>query len=92
MAYWIMQPHGLIEPMPAPLISIDGIGAIEMIDDRIRVYLYEEEMALDGSSATSQKIVRAKVFGRIATLPMIVGQLAMCLAPRQSGSKPTLVP
>lgn len=78
MCAWIVAPvANLVEPVMAPEIYVDGIGAIEYNKGSVRVYLTAEQLPVEGGAA--QHIVGAKIIGPLSSLPMIIGQLAMCM-------------
>jgi len=101
MAFWVVPPVGLIEPVPAPEFYIDRIAAIELIGADARVYLASEHLSLEVEGATPQNIVSVKVRGPLLQLPIILAQLVSCLVPTRidtipargppEGSKPFLV-
>lgn len=88
MAFWVVPPvANLVEPVIAPEIYVDGIGAIEFNNGSVRVYLTAEQLQVDGDVA--QHVVGAKIIGLVSNLPMIIGQLAMCMiARRDEPAKP----
>lgn len=80
MSAWILAPSGLFEPVPAPEIYVDGIGAIETIGSgNVRVHLIQEQMPLEIAAGAPQKIVVAKIIGPVMNIPGVIGQLAQCL-------------
>lgn len=80
MSGWIIPPHGLIEPVPAPEIYCDGIGAIERLDHgTICVHFVREHLPLEGGAP--QRVVVAKLFRPMEGVAYSIGQLAQCLAP-----------
>jgi hypothetical protein len=80
MVAWILPPNGLIEPVPAPEIYVDGIGAIELLTPgTVRVHLIAEQLPIESPVGIPQKVVVVKVVGPMLNLPMTIGQLAMAL-------------
>jgi hypothetical protein len=79
MTAWIVPPVGLIEPVVAPEFYVDGIGAIEMVGNCVRIYLVTEQMPLE-ASGNPQKIVSVKIIGPLPNVPGVIGQLAQCLS------------
>lgn len=80
MSRWIIAPSGLIEPVPAPEIFIDGIGAIEaMPGGNLRYYLIQKQLPIESAAADPQKIVVVKVVGPLVNVPIYIGQLATCV-------------
>jgi hypothetical protein len=53
MSRWILPPvAGLIEPVLAPQFTVDGIGAIELLNDHeIRISMFERQMAIEAARA-----------------------------------------
>ena len=79
-ATWVVAPSGLIEPVMAPEVYVDGIGAIELIDSgNIRIHLVCEQLPLEAACGVPQKVVVAKIVGPVLNVPLVIGQLAMCL-------------
>lgn len=102
MTQWIVQPSGLIEPVPAPEFYIDGIGAIELFGACVRMHLFSHQMPLEGGNSPAQKVVMVKIIRPVNTLPCSIGQVAKCLfadgvpiteipGPYGPGCKPQLV-
>lgn len=87
MSFWIVPPvANLAEIAIAPEIHIDGVGAIEFINGSIRLYLYADQLPLEGGAP--QKMVAAKLIGPVTALPMIIGQLALCMVADHKGMPP----
>ena len=95
MRGWIIAPSGLIEPVPAPEIYVDGIGAIEAVGGGdLRYYLVQEQLPIEGELHVLQKVVVAKIIAPHANVPFHIAQLAQCIAPDISvapSGKPRLV-
>ena len=54
---WIIPPvKGLVDPYAAPVIKVDGIGAVRFRDGEVTVYYYETEPSLHGGE--DQAVVR----------------------------------
>lgn len=67
MPRWLMPPvEGLIEPIPAPEIYVDDIGAIEIRDGIVRIYSYAEELSLHGGPPL--RVVKLIVRGPLKTM------------------------
>jgi hypothetical protein len=45
---WIIPPTGLIEPVTAPVIWVDGIGAIDVSNNVLTTYYYAAKPSLCG--------------------------------------------
>lgn len=82
MSRWIIAPTGLIEPVPAPEIFVDGIGAIEAIGGgNLRYYLIQKQLPIERAVENPQKIIVAKIVGPLGNVPTYIGQLATCVWP-----------
>ena len=89
MCAWIVPPaEGLCEPVIAPEIVADGIGAVEYNNGQIRLYLYAEQMELGGRTEVPSKVITVKIVGPLSNVPAAIGQLARCLILRG----PSIVP
>lgn len=75
MPLWVMPPiAGLIEPVPAPEIYIDGIGAIEIADHMARMFLYAEELSIAGGETC--RIVKVIIRRPAKNVAQAIGCLA----------------
>lgn len=80
MRGWIIAPSGLIEPVPAPEILVDGIGAIEAIGGgELRYHLVQEQMPIETATALAQRVVVVKIVAPASIVPLTIGQLAQCV-------------
>lgn len=80
MRGWIIAPTGLIEPVPAPEILFDGIGAIEVIGGGdLRFYLVQEQLPLEAVAIIPQNVVVAKLVAPASIVTFTIGQLAQCV-------------
>lgn len=80
MSVWIMPPvAGLIEPALAPEIVADGIGAIEQCGGNVRIFLFKDELSLDPIAKIASRVVSARIFSPLVTVPECIGRLATAL-------------
>src|SRR5690348_5931519 len=87
---WVVPPiAGLVELNVAPEIVAEGIGAIAVKNGRVTIYLYDEQMPLDGSVEEPMRVVTGKIVGELNNLPACLAQLALCLVRKRS---PGIVP
>ena len=99
MCAWIVPPTpGVIEPSIAPEFFVDDIGAIEITNGIIRIYLVADQSLVEAKSAPPQRIVRCKIVGPVLSVPMAIGKLALCMVrgerahpPPDDGPWPRLV-
>lgn len=77
---WIIPPvSGLIETAAVPEFFVDGIGAIELTNGNIRLYLFSDQLPLDSRDTTRTHVVALKLVGPLSNVPQCIGQLASCL-------------
>lgn len=87
MPLWVMPPiAGLIEPVPAPEIYIDGIGAIEVAGGMARVFLYAEELSISGGETSL--IVKAIIRRPVKNVGQAIGSLASLAHAELTGIMP----
>lgn len=81
MCAWVVPPvAGLVELNIAPEIVAEGIGAIAVKNGRVTIYLYDEQMPLDGAEGGKpMPVVTGKIVGELANVPSCVAKLALCL-------------
>lgn len=71
---WVVPPvDGLVENSLAPIIWVDGIGAISLIDDVVVMHYFAKRDSLsgDGTEKTVELIVKKSVRRFIADLCVV---------------------
>jgi hypothetical protein len=80
MTQWIMPPSGLIEPVPAPEIRCDRIGALQRLPNgEFRVHLVRDQLPLEDADAEPQGLVVGHIDFPALIIPDAIGLLARCL-------------
>lgn len=80
MCAWVVPPvAGLIELNVAPEIIAEDIGAIAVKNGRVTIYLYNEQMPLEGGEQQPMRVVSGKIVGELANVPSCLAKLALCL-------------
>lgn len=90
MSRWIIEPDGLIEPVPAPEIRCNRIGAIQVLDgDEFCVHLVRDQLLIEDMNAPPQAIVVGHIIGPAVGIPEAISYLAQCLwLPRRLAQPP----
>lgn len=90
---WVVPPvTGLIEPAIAPEFVVDGIGAVEVHNGNLRIYLFSNQMPLElGPGLAPQKVIACKIVGPVTNIPAAIGQLASCLVQKAEPWRPRVV-
>lgn len=93
MSQWIVPPVGIIEPVPAPEIYTDGIGAIEISGENVVCYFIRDQLTIENPHGERQRVLVAKLIRPLASVPVSIGQLAQCCfrTPPMTGFKPKIV-
>ena len=93
MSNWIVPPVGIIEPVPAPEIYTDGIGAIEISGETVVCYFIRDQLPIESQHGEAQRILVARIIRPFASVPVSIGQLAQCCfkAPPWPPFKPKIV-
>ncbi|MBI1202577.1 MAG: hypothetical protein GC182_08705 [Rhodopseudomonas sp.] len=80
MTNWIIEPSDIVEPVPAPIVWVEGTCAISLSNGIVTRYLFARHDRLDGTSDRVLELVLKYPAANVADEVMLAAKLtAACL-------------